>query len=348
MLFEHWLREPGPRITGSRGLDLWKVQAPGIVRRSGGGWRLFYTAVGPERPFDACQGLLLSAISEDGLEFTPEPGIRVAPQPDRPELALRVLAPTIIPVGERLWRMYFEGRGTADRPTVIASALSDDQLHWTVEPGVRLHCRDNLHGPRVCRDPEGVVRLECVRSPRAIASNTATDGVSSVVTAISQDGLQFDWLAGERLRSGSGPLDSAGITAAEVCPPASPGAAWQLVYSAWQQPPAGTVIPVHPSQDPRAVENGLSADFARASIAVDLAGYRSRILLATSADGLTWRRGPVLVEGPGYGQEGLDAIHAEDMTLADLGDGRFRMYYAACDRHGRWQIASAITQRLEL
>ncbi|MFN9370484.1 MAG: hypothetical protein ACK6D3_01205 [Planctomycetaceae bacterium] len=348
MLFEHWLREPGPRITGSRGLDLWKVQAPGIVRRPEGGWRLFYTAVGPERPFDACQGVLLSAVSEDGLDFTLEPGIRVAPQPHRSELALRVLAPTILPVGEKHWRMYFEGRGTADRPTVIASALSDDQLHWTVEPGVRLRCRDDLHGPRVLREPDGTVRIECVRATQVNCADIASTSVSSVVTAISQDGLQFDWLAGERLRSGSGPLDSAGITAAEVCPPANPGGAWQMVYSAWQQPPAGTVIPVHPSQDPRAVENGLSADFARASIAVDLAGYRSRILLATSADGRTWRRGPVLVEGPGYGCDGMDAIHAEDMTLAELGNGRFRMYYAACDRHGRWQIASAINQRLEL
>jgi len=348
MLFEHWLREPGPRITGSRGLDLWKVQAPGIVRRPEGGWRLFYTAVGPERPFDACQGLLLSAVSENGVDFTVEPGIRVAPQPNRPELALRVLAPTILPVGERLWRMYFEGRGPADRPTVIASALSEDQLHWRVEPGVRLQCRDDLHGPRVCRDPEGAVRVECIRAPHTIGSNTASDTASRVVTAISRDGLQFDWLPGARLQSGTGPFDSAGLTAAEVCPPASPGELWQMVYSAWQVPPAGTKIPVHPSHDPRAVESGLSADFARASIAVDLAGYRSRILLATSVDGLTWRRGPVLVEGPGYGQEGLDAIHAEDMTLVDLGDGRFRMYYAACDRHGRWQIASAITQRLEL
>ena len=342
MPFEHWRREPGPRITGGRGLDLWKVQAPGIVRRPEGGWRLFYTAVGPERPFSACQGLLLSAVAENGVDFTVEPGIRVAPQPDRPELALRVLAPTIVSVGANQWRMYFEGRGTADRPTVVASAWSADQLHWTVEPGVRLQCRDDLHGPRVCRDPGGGVRLDCVRARHSIGSNTASTSVSSVVTAISQDGLRFDWLPGERLQSGTGPLDSAGITAAEVCPPASRGAAWQMIYSAWQQPPAGTVIPVHPSHDPRAVENGQSADFARASIAVDLAGYRSRILLATSDDGRTWRRGPVLVEGPGYGQDGIDAIHAEDMTLADLGNGRFRMYYAACDRHGRWQIASAI------
>jgi predicted GH43/DUF377 family glycosyl hydrolase len=332
------------RVAGSRGLDLWKVQAPGIVRRPEGGWRLFYTAVGPERPFPHCQGLLLSAVSDDGVNFVVEPGIRVAPDPKRPEMALRVLAPTVIPVGQGIWRMYFEARGTADRPTVIASALSTDQVNWTIEEGLRLACADDLHGPRALREPDGTVRLECIRCPHASNTQTATPEPARVVTARSCDGLRFDWLPGERLRAGPGLLESAGITAAEVCPPAFPGDAWRMVYSAWQEPPPGTVIPQHPSHDPEAVRNGQSADFARASIAVDLAGYRSRILLATSDDGLAWQRGPVIVEGAGYENDEIDAIHAEDMTMADLGDGRFRMYYAACDRHGAWRIASAVTR----
>jgi hypothetical protein len=345
--FEHWSREPGPRITGQRGLDLWKVQAPGIVRRPEGGWRLFYTAVGPDRPFPHCQGVLLSAVSDEGLHFIVEPGIRIAPDPNRPELALRVLAPTVVPIGDRQWRMYFEARGTADRPTVIASAVSSDQLNWAVEPGVRLACADDLHGPRVLSEPEGGVRLECIRAPRVNGAPGATPQPSRVMTARSRDGLRFEWVPGARLVAGNGLLDAAGITAAEIRPPTRPGDLWRMVYSAWQAPPMGTVVPLHPSQDPCAVETGQSANFAQASIVVDLAGFRSRLLLATSTDGLVWRRGPVLVEGAGYGTDGVDAIHAEDMTLADLGDGRFRMYYAACDRHGRWQIASAINQRLD-
>ena len=87
MPFDSWTTEPGWRVAGSRGLDLWKVQAPGIVRRPEGGWRLFYTAVGPERPFPHCQGLLLSAVSDDGVNFVVEPGIRIAPDPERPEIA---------------------------------------------------------------------------------------------------------------------------------------------------------------------------------------------------------------------------------------------------------------------
>ena len=39
-----------PRVEASRDLDALKVQAPGIIERPGGGFRLFYTAVGPGKP----------------------------------------------------------------------------------------------------------------------------------------------------------------------------------------------------------------------------------------------------------------------------------------------------------
>ena len=41
--------------------------------------------------------------------------------------------------------------------------------------------------------------------------------------------------------------------------------------------------------------------------------------------------------------EGIDAVHAEDMSFIRLPDGRYRAYYAACDRNGKWCIASAVT-----
>ena len=78
--------------------------------------------------------------------------------------------------------------------------------------------------------------------------------------------------------------------------------------------------------------------------AVDMAGYRSRIFVAHSTDGLTWRRAGCAVEGRGYGEEGLDAVHAEDMSLVRIAPDTYRMYYAACDTYGNWRIASAITE----
>lgn len=60
-----WEREGGVRVSGDRPLDAGKVQAPGVVRchHAGvDGWRLFYTAVGPGRPFDSCQGYLSNEL----------------------------------------------------------------------------------------------------------------------------------------------------------------------------------------------------------------------------------------------------------------------------------------------
>ena len=92
---DQWRKEPGARLEGARPLDSAKLQAPCAVCLPGGGLRLFYTAVGPAKPFPACQGYLLSAVSDDGLAFRPEPGIRLRPDPAVPHQSLRLLAPTI-------------------------------------------------------------------------------------------------------------------------------------------------------------------------------------------------------------------------------------------------------------
>ena len=331
-----WRKEPGVRVTGSRGLDRFKVQAPGVVALPGGCYRLFYTAVGPDKPFAHCQGCILSATSDDGLTFEVEPGIRVAPDPGRPELSLRALAPSVTPIAGG-WRMYFEGRGSADRPTVIASAVSADLLRWEVEPGVRVAASERCGAPRFLPLGGGAGRLFHFRTA------AGPPRWNAVYSAVTEDGLSFTREAGVRMASRTGALDSSGITAAEVVAPPRPDVPWVMIYSAWQDVPPGTAVPLHPSEDPDAVARGGSADFAAASIAVDLCGYRSRILAATSPDGLHFGPGSVVVEGGGYDSDDIDAVHAEDMTLVRLPDGRCRMYYASCDAAGNWQIASAIT-----
>ena len=81
LITHRWQKEAGPRVEGSHPLDSAKVQAPCIVRNPSGDFRLFYTAVGPAKPYPACQGYILSAVSDDGLVFRKERGIRLAPQP---------------------------------------------------------------------------------------------------------------------------------------------------------------------------------------------------------------------------------------------------------------------------
>ena len=339
-----WQKETGARLQGSRTLDSSKLQAPCIVRVPEGGFRLFYTAVGPGKPFPACQGYLLSAISEDGLLFRTEPGIRLAPQPAVPHMSLRVIAPTITRCGAGQWRMYFESRGAATQPTVICSAVSSDMLTWNLEEGLRLQNLSGVGGPRYVQLPDGRGRLFCFGSEYGPGGVAGGQRISTkVISAITSDGLNFEFEPGYRMRDRQAAYDTAGISAAEVIPPSLAGDGWTMFYSAWQDVPPGTRVPLHPSQDANAVASGKSDDFAAASIASDMSGYRSRIYVANSIDGLVWERDTCVIEGCGYGGAGLDAVHAEDMSLVQIGNGKYRMYYAACDRNGTWCIASAVT-----
>ena len=130
-LTHQWRKEPEARLQGSRPLDSSKLQAPCGVPIPSGGIRLFYTAVGPAKPFPSCQGYILSAVSDDGLQFRTEPGVRLVPQPTLPHMSLRLIAPTVTRCADGRWRMYFESRGPADQPSVICSAAS-----WSTEARV--------------------------------------------------------------------------------------------------------------------------------------------------------------------------------------------------------------------
>lgn len=303
--------------------------------------RLFYTAVGPAKPFAACQGYLLSAVSDDGVAFKAEEGIRLAPRPDVEWLSLRAIAPTVavIPGG---WRLYFEARGPATRPTVIASAVSADQVHWELEPGIRFQSGEGVGAPRFRWLGDGTGLLTCWVRTRLPGPDGVERDTQAVMSARTTDGLTFTPDPGLRLAPLTAEQDSSGITAGEVVPPAVAGGPWSMVYSAWQDRPAGWPAPIHPAHDPDAVANGRSADFAATSIAADLSGYRSRLFLATSPDGVRYEGARLLVEGDGYGGTDLDAIHAEDMSLLTMPDGTLRMYYAGCDVTGRWGILSAV------
>jgi hypothetical protein len=329
-----WIKEAGPRVEGTRSLDQSKVQAPGVVALPGGGYRLYYTAVGPGKPFPVCQGYILSALSEDGVNFDVDPGIRLAPDPAIEHGSLRYLAPTVTQLSDGRWRMYFESRGPSDLPTVIASAVSSDMLEWELEDGIRLQGFQGIGGPRYVTLPDGGGRLYC------FASEPTAKGVISATTT---DGLQFEIEPGYRMGVGTAEIEAKGITAADVLPPSTEGQPWLMLYSAWQDAPTGAVIPPHPSSDPDAGGKGLSEDFAAASIAVDLAGFRSRIFAAHSSNGLEWERDGCVIEGGGLSAEGIDAVHAEDMSFIRLDDGSYRVYYAACDKDGNWRIASAVT-----
>ena len=341
--FLKWVKEDGPRVEGTRDIDQSKVQAPGIVLLPEGGYRLYYTAVGPGRPFPDCQGYILSAFSEDGVNFEVDPGIRLAPDPSIEHGSLRYLAPTVTQLTDGRWRMYFESRGTAEVAPVIASAVSSDGLDWKLEEGARVSGFDGIGAPRIVPLPDGGARLYCFASEYDEGGRTDGNRISqSVISAITTDGLNFEFEPGYRMKDGQSEIEAKGITAGDVLPPSSHGEPWRMLYSGWQDAPPGSNIPPHPS-DPDADHSVLAEDFAAASIRVDLAGFRSRIFAAHSADGIDWERDGCVIEGGGLDSDDIDAVHAEDMSFIRLDDGRYRAYYACCDRHGKWCVASAIT-----
>ena len=343
VLFKSWIKEDGPRLQGSRDLDRSKLQSPCIVRIPSGGYRLFYTAVGPAKPFADCQGYFLSAVSEDGLTFEKEPGIRLTPQPKIMHMSLRVISPSVTQCADGRWRMYFESRGPASIPTVICSAISSDMLHWELEEGIRFQAPCGVGGVRYLALSDGRGRFYCFESVYGAGGNThGTRTSQGIVSAITSDGLNFEKEPGYRVRDKQSDYDSAGITTGEVIAPLNAGDPWTMFLSAWQVPAPGAAVPVHPSHDVEAIANGRSADFAAASIAADISGFRSRIFVSQSTDGLAWGPMELVLEGAGYGGEGLDAVHAEDMSLIQIAPGRYRMYYAACDARGHWCVASAI------
>ena len=344
-LLRTWLREDGPRLQGSRELDSDKLQSPCIVAAPTGGYRLFYTAVGPAKPFRDCQGYILSAVSEDGVTFEKEAGIRLTPHPQIPHMSLRVISPAVTTCSDGRWRMYFESRGPANIPTVICSAISSDMLHWELEDGIRFQTAGGTGGVRFLTLPDGRGRLygfESVYGTGGTASGTRMS--QRIVSAITSDGLQFEKEQGVRVPDRQFEYDSAGITTGEVIAPSTADGLWTMLISAWQAPAPGAEVPIHPGADADAVKNGRSADFAAASIASDMSGFRSRIFVSKSADGLTWGPLEIAIEGSGYGGHGLDAVHAEDMSVIRIAPDRYRMYYAACDAKGRWCIASAINR----
>lgn len=183
-------------------------------------------------------------------------------------------------------------------------------LEWELEEGIRLQHPNCLGSPHYLPLPDGRGRLYS----RDTESRGEVQLPKGVVSAITNDGLNFEFEPGYRMPAMQGAHDSGGLSAAEVILPATADDNWSMAYSAWQDVPLGTKVPPHPSQDPSAVDNGLA-----------------------------WGKSVCAVEGERYDGDGLDAVHAQDMSLIEIGTGFYRMYYAACDREGHWRITSAVS-----
>ena len=144
--------EAGERLPDGAGM-------PRVVAIPGGGWRLFYISGDG----------IHSAVSTDGLTFTVEPGFRITAE--AAEFGTTTVGATsgatVMQLADGRYRMYFSDLPRPGDPPgghLIKSAVSTDQLEWTVEEGMRLGpgapvLTESAEHPFALAHPDGSVTL---------------------------------------------------------------------------------------------------------------------------------------------------------------------------------------------
>ncbi len=160
--------------------------SPRVVALPSGGYRMYYTQILPRAEFpkgandyDNATSRILSATSADGVNWIPEPGVRLSPQ-EGGAGDYRVVSAEVVPLagGSGGLRMYYECcGGPQSKQNSIRSAISEDGLHWTVEKGTRFGLsKGNLSAPRIIFLDDGRCRLYCSARGVGIISAVSDDG----------------------------------------------------------------------------------------------------------------------------------------------------------------------------
>jgi len=159
---------------------------PRVVALPGVGFRMYYTQILPRigypggaNDYDNATSRILSATSTDGVTWIPEPGVRLSPQ-EGGAGDFRVVSSEVVPVADHRGRlrMYYECcGGPQSQQNSIRSAVSDDGITWTVEPGRRYEVSQHSYSsPRIIFLDDGRCRLYCNERGRGIISAISDDG----------------------------------------------------------------------------------------------------------------------------------------------------------------------------
>ena len=297
-----WVKDPQIAIDLDTALDCEKILTPNVVCLGRGGFRMYYTGLGPGRAVKDSAGYILSAFSSDGMAWQKEPGVRV--DVHEPDAMLRVLCPDVIPLPDGRWRMYYEAR-THDRPSSILSAVSEDGLDWHREGGIRMSNPQWSYGTPRCLYLESVageskLRYRLYFHHYSHPFRAGLDAQNHIISAVSNDGINFKIEPGVRIAQENAERDSHAVYAPEVIRVAN--GTYRMYYSGWGAEIAGGIFS------------------------------------ATSPDGLVWKKDPDVIlelDSP------LDCNMVSEPCVVEIGNGRCRMYYEANGREGNCHILSA-------
>ena len=313
-----WIKDDSLAIDSDGPLDSARTLTPNVVRVKGG-YRLYYHGFGPGRPNEESSGYILSAFSEDAETWQKEEGVRIDAGGEF--AADCIWGPDVVSLSSGEYRMYFEGRTNQNDgrvKSVILSAVSTDGINWQQETGTRLMGEILSYGAPRCISiesdgsrQEGGNRFRLYASASPLCQDYFTRDGSytncNIISAVSKDGITFELEPGVRVIQDHD-LESYSVYAPEVVRLGVGG--YRMYYAGW------TAAPEVPAGSP----------------------YHGRIFSAWSADGIAWQKDPeICIDNGGK----WDRAKASEPCVIDLPDGRFRMFYEACDYLGQWRIASA-------
>jgi len=177
-----WVKDSGIRISDG--------SVPYVHKLKDGRFRLYYCGV---------EGIL-SAISQDALNFEKEPGVRISSVNIKGNQESIVCDPTLIELPDGKIRMYYKGAtgpgGPGEAIHKIFSAISYEGLNFEKE-GLRIDSEKTgdmgwASVPEAIKLPDGKIRIYYV------SGDSEADG--GIMSVISEDGLNFQKEKGARVK----------------------------------------------------------------------------------------------------------------------------------------------------
>ena len=192
-----WRKEPGSRLELSDVADTQRILCPEAIPLPDGRYRMYF-----ENKPVAGPSVICSAISDDGMSWSQEPGVRLGDDQGDYGSPRCIYLESASHGRGRDWkyRLYFhcyfdDPPPGGDRKHII-SAISEDGLHFELEPGVRIPQTKPLesyqtYAPEVVRLGDGTFRMYYAGWTEDPTVKKGSPFNGRIFSATSHDGLEW-------------------------------------------------------------------------------------------------------------------------------------------------------------